>query len=44
MAQAIALSRSTFQAANARHTEMLSSLVVLACAGALIFAGQPLPL
>ena len=44
MSRVIALSRSTIQAAQARQAEMLSSLIVLGCAGALIFAGQPLPL
>ena len=39
MSRAIALSRETFHAAQLRQAELLSSVVVLSCAGALIFAG-----
>jgi len=44
MAQAIALSRSTYNVLRLRQSEALSSVIVLGCAAALIFAGQPLPL
>ena len=44
MSKAIALSRSTLVAARTRQNEALSSVIVLACAAALIFAGQPLPI
>ncbi|MEP1421080.1 MAG: hypothetical protein ABJ205_08455 [Erythrobacter sp.] len=44
MSRAIAISRSTFFAAKSRQAEALSSVVVLGCAAALMFAGQPLPL
>jgi len=43
MSKAIAIPRSTFTAAKARQSEALSSVAVLACAAALILAGQPLP-
>jgi hypothetical protein len=44
MSKAIAISRRTFKAFHVRQTEVLSSVVVLSCAGALAFAGQALPL
>ncbi len=44
MAKAIALSRKTVGAVQARQIELLSSVGVLACAAALIFAGQPFPI
>lgn len=51
MSRAITLSRRTFLAAHmryqaryqARQNEMLSSVIVIGCASALIFARQPLP-
>jgi len=43
MIRAIAISQITFTATKSRHSEVLSSVIVLGCAAALIFAGQPLP-
>jgi hypothetical protein len=44
MAQAIAFSRTALLAARDRQADMLSGVVVLSSAAALIFAGQPLPI
>lgn len=43
MSSAIALTRNTFHSVRLRQSEVTSSAIVLACAAALIFAGQPLP-
>lgn len=43
MAQAIAFSRNALQSAQSKQADFLSSMIVLGCAAALIFAGQVLP-
>jgi hypothetical protein len=44
MNRAISLSRSAITAVRQRRADLASSVIVLACGAALIFAGQPLPL
>ena len=44
MSKAIALTQRTIETARQRQSEALSSVIVIASAAALIFAGQPLPL
>lgn len=43
MAQALALTRKPILAAQAHSADLLRGVIVFACAAALIFAGQPLP-
>jgi hypothetical protein len=43
MARAIALTRNTIEAAQARRSELVRSVVVIGCGLALILAGQPAP-